>query len=71
VTAGEKPAGWDEAIVELTHEINMKCNAAIFEAVAAEREACAKVAEKGIGWPGDAPAAARCIAANIRARGQK
>ena len=40
-------------------------------AVLAEREACAALADEGIGWPGEAPAAARCIAANIRARGSK
>ena len=44
---------------------------AIEIALAEEREACAKEADEGIGWPGEAPAAARCIAANIRARGSK
>lgn len=39
-------------------------------AVEAEREACAKLADEGLTWPGDAPAAARCIAANIRERGK-
>lgn len=41
---------------------------AIAAAVAAEREACMKVAEEGLAWPGTAEQAARCIVANIRAR---
>lgn len=68
---------WERAQVETFEEqiersaqeqIDVK---AVRVAVLAEREACAALADEGIGWPGEAPASARCIAAKIRARGSK